>query len=609
MGAQCSPCSPGENSEILVENGGGDFRQDSARPKLAEADHFDKEYQLDVNDDTGILGHSSIGTVVKTRHRNSKRVHAVKTISKKSLEGTEWKGDIETMKKLDHPNICKINESWEDAMSIYLVMEFCGGGHLTGLGGAPEDKVNESTIACLIRQMVSAVSHLHEHNVVHSDIRPENWLFGEPVQESTTPLDMHLKMIDFGLASKHGRARPESRRFVKSHGQGPASPHNLPLGSVQRRSSSSKSMTRPTEEHDRILFCKAPEQVTSSMSSSSSSDDKADVWALGIIAFFLLSGQSPFQGPPDRDALFRNANFVFMPAELWRPVSAEAKNFIAMCLQRDPELRPTAPKALTLPWMRLAEGTLTEGNQMRQLGRWPPTSPQIRQMRSKLSMFGPPLPAAEKIKNSFERMKRFNVLERVAVIAAAHRLPNDRIPDLIEAFEKLDREREGVLSAQEFLEGLENVGIPCAEMQKYVTGADINGNRLIDYLAFVRAIEDFQRNMQDNVVWAVFKNFDAKGDGSVLKKTIVEELKSTSHKHAVSVNFPEVPLEDILDELEDDGDAQIDVEEFKRILRTSGRSGGSGASGASGSSSSKASKKNLTKALNWSIPWSGSSKN
>mmetsp|Transcript_17710 Transcript_17710/g.31579 ORF Transcript_17710/g.31579 Transcript_17710/m.31579 type:complete len:608 (-) Transcript_17710:154-1977(-) len=607
MGAQCSPCSPGETSEILVEPGSGDSRSiDSARPKLAEADHFDKEYQLDVNDDTGILGHSSIGTVVKTRHRNSKRVHAVKTISKKSLEGTEWKGDIETIKKLAHPNICKINESWEDAMSIYLVMEFCGGGHLTGLGGAPEDKVNESTIACLIRQMVSAVGHLHEHNVVHSDIRPENWLFGEPVQESTTPLDMHLKMIDFGLASKHGRARPETRRFVKSHGQGMGAPHQQ---LDRRRTSSSKfSSARPTEEHDRILFCKAPEQVTNATSSSSNSDDKADVWALGIISFFLLSGQSPFQGPPEKDALFRNANFVFMPAELWRPVSAEAKNFIAMCLQRDPALRPTAPKMMSLPWMRLAESTLAEGNQLRQAGRWPPTSPQMRAMRSKLSMFGPPLPAAEKIKNSFDRMKRFNVLERVAVIAAAHRLPNERIPDLSEAFEKLDREKEGVLSAAEFLEGLESVGIPCGEMQKYVAGLDINSNRLIDYPAFVRAIEDFQRNMQENVVWAVFRNFDAKGAGSVAKKTIVEELKATSHKQAVTVNFPEVPLQDILDELEDDGDAQIDVEEFKRILRTSGRSGGSGASGAS-SSSKSSEKKNSTSGLKGIFPWSNSSKN
>lgn len=458
--------------------------------------------------------------------------------------------------------------------------------------------MNESTIAVLIQQMVSAVSHLHEHNVVHSDIRPENWLFGEPVQETTTPLDMHLKMIDFGLASKHGRARPETRRFVKEHqAQSSAMP--------QERRRNSRLSSKPPQGEERPLFCKAPEQVVNL--ANSNSDGKADVWALGIISYFLLSGQSPFQGPPDRDALFRNANFVFMPADLWRPVSSEAKNFIAMCLQKDPALRPTAPKALKLPWMRLAQSTLDEGDELRKLGRWPPKSLHGNMMRSKLSMLGPPLPAAERLKSSFDRMNRFNLLERVAVIAAAHRLPNERIPELNEAFVKLDKGGLGVLSASEFLEGLEGVGVPCDEMQTYVNGLDMSSDRLIDYPAFVLAIEDFQRNMQDNAVWAVFRNFDSNGDGagSVLKKSIVEELGRKAHKQSLAVNFPDVPLEDVLDELEQDGNAQIDVEEFKRILRTSGRSGGSivsGASVASGSSkNSKISEKKDRSSLNSSV--------
>lgn len=336
MGAQCS-CTAAEFSEILVEPGAGSTidkdRQEPKKPKVASETDFDEEYQLEIGSDD-ILGHSSIGTVVKTRHKSSSKVHAVKQISKRNIEGEEWKGEIQAMKELDHPNICKVHDTWEDAMNIYLVMEFCKGGQLSGLAGAREDKVNESTVAVLVRQMVDAVSHLHQHNVVHSDIRPENWLFKETVEEDKRPLDTQLKMVDFGFANKYGRqrSRPSSiSKLDQAPAQGVLVPH------------SRRKQLCPTKE-DRSLFCKAPEQVgdqvgiISGMSSTNADDvEKADVWALGVIAYFLLSGQPPFSGPPEKDALFRSASFVFMPSDLWRPVSAEAKKLHRHVLTGNPQ--------------------------------------------------------------------------------------------------------------------------------------------------------------------------------------------------------------------------------------------------------------------------------
>jgi len=318
MGAQCT-CSAFENSELLVEPGDGKDPAKTSKeapkqqikaekPKPAEVDTFDEEYQLEVGSD-GILGHSSIGTIVKTRHKSSSKIHAVKQIGKRNVEGEEWRGEIQAFKELDHPNICKVHDTWEDAMNIYMVMEFCRGGQLTGLGGSQDDKVNESTVAVLVRQMVDAVTHLHQHHVVHSDIRPENWLFEEKIDEGKRPLDTQLKMVDFGFANKYGKLRPSSLT------RGQASVRGLKPGSAKE---------------DRSLFCKAPEQVGQVIPASGQRGqyeqvEKADVWALGILAYFLLSGQPPFTGPPEKDALFKTASFVFMPSELWRPVSSEAK--------------------------------------------------------------------------------------------------------------------------------------------------------------------------------------------------------------------------------------------------------------------------------------------
>jgi len=569
MGAQCTCAIPnGMTSEILDE----DSSKASAskelckaeKPKPPENDHFDEEYQLEVGSE-GILGHSSIGTIVKTRHKSSSKMHAVKQISKRNVEGEQWRGDIQAMKDLDHPNICKVHDTWEDAMNIYMAMEFCKGGQLTGLGGAREDKVNESTIAVLLRQMVDAVTHLHEHHVVHSDIRPENWLFEEKIEEGKRPLDTQLKMVDFGFANKYGKLRQGSRLQSGNATQGRSSKH----GSVNE---------------DRSLFCKAPEQVNQpsqvsiiagqrgQASTSDAEREKADVWALGIIAYFLLSGQPPFTGPPGNDALFKSASYVFMPSDLWRPVSAEAKNFIAMCLQETPLDRPSAAKILKLPWMSLASRALEEEAELKRIGRWPPAGPHVA--GAKLSLLDPPLPSAERVKASFARMNQLNVLEKAAVIAAAHRLQPHKIEDLSKAYEAMDKNKEGVITTQEFFDGLESCGVPCMELSELIKGIELNGSRMIEYLEFIAAIEDFQRNMQDSAVWAVFRNFDAQGSKAVLKKKLVEALAPTNAKSrkSLATNFPELPLESVLEELDHDGNGVIQFEEFKQILRHSGTS-------------------------------------
>eukprot|EP00913_Durusdinium_trenchii_P024166 g22690.t1 len=88
-----------------------------------------------------------------------------------------------------------------------------------------------------------------------------------------------------------------------------------------------------------------------------------DIWAIGVLSHFLLLGTSPFEpskgvtNPADNLA-FRNARYVFMPAEVWRHISNDAKSFIALCLEREPESRPTAKMLLSMPWMRMARSML-----------------------------------------------------------------------------------------------------------------------------------------------------------------------------------------------------------------------------------------------------------
>lgn len=539
MGAWCS-CGfnePGHTGQVF-EGGEVAERSSESRAPSTPVREKPEEFQLDIGRD-GVLGYSSIGSVVKTRHRGSNTIRAVKQISKKNVEGNEWREDVNLLKTLDHPHIVKLHETWEDPMSVYLIMEMCRGGNLMNLSAANEG-FNESTIAVLVQQMVGAVVHLHEHNIVHSDIRPENWLFGEPVEASTSCREMTLKMIDFGLSSKHGKYSRRSRQETSINGS--AKWDTKPKRISEASSSSSKDASQS-------LFCKSPEQQQ--LNGGSEPQTGADIWALGVVSYFLLSGQSPFD---DAGLSFRNARFVFMPPEIWRPVSSEAKNFIALCLQKDPKARPEASKMLGLPWMRLARSSLAG-----------------KHGKTKLSVDDPPLPNSPTILCGFGRIKQLQLLEKAAIIATVHCIPTDSIPKLQARFESVDRNHRGFLPVPDLLRCLSEMGVNTSELMKLAT--DMPPDRLgaVDYSGFIADIHEFQRNMQDSAIWAVFRNFDGDGTCTVSKKVLLDALSNADNQKSLQETFPKMNIDGIVSDLSGDSDGSINVDQFRDILQRAGQ--------------------------------------
>merc|ERR1719162_2050256 len=106
-----------------------------------------------------------------------------------------FKQEIAIMKMMDHPNIIKLFETFEDHRNIYLIMEL-------SLGGELFDRIidaghfTEIQAAVLMQQIFRAMYYMHENKVCHRDLKPENFLFTskEPLEKCA------LKIIDFGLA-------------------------------------------------------------------------------------------------------------------------------------------------------------------------------------------------------------------------------------------------------------------------------------------------------------------------------------------------------------------------------------------------------------------------
>ena len=97
------------------------------------------------------------------------------------------------MKTLDHPNIIKLFEIYEDTDSIYLVQEFCAGGELFDYIWENET-LTEKVAAEIFEQMTQAIVYWHKNRIVHRDLKPENFM----LKSKDGP--MCVKLIDFGLS-------------------------------------------------------------------------------------------------------------------------------------------------------------------------------------------------------------------------------------------------------------------------------------------------------------------------------------------------------------------------------------------------------------------------
>lgn len=120
---------------------------------------------------------------------------AIKVISKKNLSEAdieEIHQEVSILQSLDHPNIVKYYETYEDVDFIYLVMELCPQGEL--IDKLVEcDKISEKDAAVIMEQLLKAIIHCHEMGIAHRDIKPQNIMYG---------LDNEIKFIDFGLAKQ-----------------------------------------------------------------------------------------------------------------------------------------------------------------------------------------------------------------------------------------------------------------------------------------------------------------------------------------------------------------------------------------------------------------------
>jgi calcium-dependent protein kinase len=95
------------------------------------------------------------------------------------------------METVDHPNIVKYFETYDEPKYIYLCMELCTGGELFEKVSSKDHHLTEQTCSGYMQKLFRALNHCHSQDIIHRDIKPENIMFGR---------DGEIKLIDFGFA-------------------------------------------------------------------------------------------------------------------------------------------------------------------------------------------------------------------------------------------------------------------------------------------------------------------------------------------------------------------------------------------------------------------------
>ncbi len=268
-------------------------------------DNIFEEYELKEK-----LGEGAYGSVYKVQQKATNYLRAVKAIKKKCVDSSEFYNEIEVLKALDHPNIIKLFDCYQDKSYYYMVEEYCSGGDLFDYI-QKEKFFTERKAGTIFNQLLSAVNHLHKKRIVHRDLKPENIVLIESKNK-----DVYIKLIDFGTS-------------ITIKGK------NL------------------TQELGTIYYI-APEVFMNNY------NEKADIWSCGIILYTMLCGHPPFCGNKENiiKSKILHSKLIF-PSKEFKSVSKQAIEYIKHLLSYDPEDRPSAEEALNNKWL---QSMISHGN-------------------------------------------------------------------------------------------------------------------------------------------------------------------------------------------------------------------------------------------------------
>ena len=442
----------------------------------------DLEDKYDILEEIGIGGYSR---VLKIQNIETGKLYACKELQKNELADIDsFNREIDILIKLDHPNIIKLYEVYENEDFIYIVMELCNGGELfdriikrTEMG----NPFTEKEAATIFKQLMSAVSYCHSNKIVHRDLKPENLLL------LNSDDDTHIKIIDFGT----------SLIFKKKN----------------------------TSMFDRVgtAYYISPEVIDGYY------DEKCDVWSCGIILYILLCGYPPFNGRDDEEIFLniRRLNYSF-PSPEWNNISNDAKDLLKSIIC-DQFMRLNDEQVLNHIWLKNLAPNAKEGEKIQiNINSFKNYSSSNKLKKAVLTFIASRLSEEEvkKLKENFQKIDTNGdgMLSLEEVKKAISHNKGISLSNVEQIFKSIDTDNSGNIDYTEFIAASLDKNIYLQENKLYEAFKlfDVDGSGKIskDEIAYILGTEKKSKEIEK-----LFKKYDINNDGEIDFKEFVNMMK------------------------------------------------------------------------------------
>ncbi|GFS47193.1 hypothetical protein TNCV_945851 [Trichonephila clavipes] len=279
-----------------------------------------------------VIGRGAFGEVRLVQKKDTGHVYAMKILRKADMLEKEQvahvRAERDVLVEADHQWVVKMYYSFQDAMNLYLIMEFLPGGDLMTLL-MKKDTLSEDCTQFYIAETALAIDSIHKLGFIHRDIKPDNLLLDAKG---------HIKLSDFGLCT--GLKKSHRTEFYRDLSQAKPSDFSMYFDRNASNPMDSKRRAESWKKNRRQLAYSTvgtPDYIAPEVFMQTGYNSSCDWWSLGVIMYEMLMGYPPFCSETPQETYRKVMNWretLIFPPEV--PISNEARDLIQrFCCEAD----------------------------------------------------------------------------------------------------------------------------------------------------------------------------------------------------------------------------------------------------------------------------------